>query len=112
MWLRASAFEIPIADESLDGVSCCGAMHLFADLSRVLSEILRVLKPGGRFACGMSRRLDGLLGDIEMMTTTWSGLSARSSDELVSLLEGVGFANVEIHHSQRIWQIASAARPS
>jgi hypothetical protein len=77
----------------------------------VLSEILRVLKPGGRFACGMSRRLDGLLGDIEMMMTTWSGLTARGSDELRSLLDGAGFGNVKIHHSRRIWQIASAVRP-
>jgi SAM-dependent methyltransferase len=112
VWLRASAFEIPIAGASLDAVSCCGALHLFADLSRVLSEIRRVLKPGGRFACGMSRRLDGRLGDLEMMTTTWSGLTARSSDELRSLLEGAGFGNAQILHSKRFWQIASAARPA
>ena len=111
LWMRASAFEIPIADACLDGVCCCGALHLFSDLSRVLSEIRRVLKPGGRFACGMSRRLDGVLGDIEMATTTWSGLTARSSDELRALLEGAGLTRVEIHHSKRIWQIASAVRP-
>lgn len=110
LWLRASAFELPIADASLDGVSCCGALHLFADLSRVLGEIRRVLKPGGRFACAMSHRLDGMLGDIEMVTTRWSGLTARSSDELRALLEGAGFGCVEVHHSKRIWQIASAVR--
>jgi SAM-dependent methyltransferase len=110
VWLRASASEIPVADASLDGVSCCGALHLFPDLPRVLSEILRVLKPGGRFALGMSRRLGGLLGDMEMVATTWSGLTARSGDELRSLLEGAGFGNVQMHHSRRVWQIASAAR--
>lgn len=112
VWLRASAFEIPLADASLDGVSCCGALHLFSDLKLVLSEVLRVLKPNGRFACGMARRLDGLPGDLEMMTTRWSGLTARGSEELRALLAGVGFSDVQIHHSKRVWQIASAARPS
>jgi len=110
VWLHASALEIPLADSTLDGVNCCGALHLFPDLSRVLSEIRRVLRPGGRFACGMSRRLDGLLGDLEMRATTWSGLTARTSAELSSLLEAAGFERVQIHHSKRIWQIGSAVR--
>ncbi len=112
VWLRASALEIPIADASIDGVCCCGALHLFSDLPRVLSEILRVLKPGGRFACGMSRRPDGWLGDVEMLMTTWIGVTARASDELRSLLAGAGFHDVQIHHSRRMWQIASAVRPA
>ncbi len=110
VWLRASAMELPVPDASLDGVNCCGALHLFPDIPRVLAGISRVLKPGGRFACGMSRRLDGLPGDIETAMTAWSGLTSLSSSGLRSLLEGAGFVNVEVRHANRFWQLASAIR--
>lgn len=110
VWIRASALELPMPDAALDGVSCCAALHLFPDVPRVLSEVRRVLKPGGRFAVGMARRADGLLGRLEMMASKGSGLTARSSQELGSLLQGAGFADIQIHHSKRAWLIASAAR--
>lgn len=110
LWLRASALDIPIADAALDGVSCCAALHLFSDLPRALSEIRRVLAPGGRFAFGMARRREGWLGDAETMATAWSGLTPRSGREVQRLLEDAGFADVEIHHAKRLWQIACAVR--
>lgn len=110
IWLRASAMEIPLADAALDCVNCCGALHLFPDVPRVLAEVARVLKPGGRFTCGTTRRLDGMSGSVETRMTAWSGVTYRSSEELKSLLEGAGFGNVEVFHAKRIWQIASAVR--
>ena len=40
--------RIPIAEDSLDGVICTGVLEHVADPHRVVRELWRVLKPGGR----------------------------------------------------------------
>jgi ubiquinone/menaquinone biosynthesis C-methylase UbiE len=46
-FVRATAFSLPFADNSIPFVNCCGALHLFDRPSDALAEIARVLKPGG-----------------------------------------------------------------
>jgi ubiquinone/menaquinone biosynthesis C-methylase UbiE len=48
--IQADAHRVPLVDHSVDRVTCrCGIMF-FADTGIVMSEVLRVLKPGGRGA--------------------------------------------------------------
>ncbi len=47
LFLKGDIHQIPFADASLDQINCCGALHLFPDLTPVWREIARVLKPGG-----------------------------------------------------------------
>jgi ubiquinone/menaquinone biosynthesis C-methylase UbiE len=46
--LEADAHDLPFADESFDTVVCTYALCAVPDLVRALSEMRRVLKPGGR----------------------------------------------------------------
>ena len=49
--VQASATALPFADASFDIVcSAFGAVPFVADSARVMSEVARVLRPGGRFA--------------------------------------------------------------
>jgi demethylmenaquinone methyltransferase/2-methoxy-6-polyprenyl-1,4-benzoquinol methylase len=48
--VRADALRLPFADGSLDGLTCGFALRNFVDLSPVLAECARVLRPGGRVA--------------------------------------------------------------
>lgn len=48
-FLRGDIFHLPFADQSLDLVNCCGALHLFTGLDPIWAEISRVLRPGGAF---------------------------------------------------------------
>ena len=49
-FIQADAHAIPLADSSVDRITCrCGAMF-FNDSGLVMSQALRVLKPGGRAA--------------------------------------------------------------
>lgn len=43
---RAEVENIPFPKEFFDGVSCCGALHLFPEVSRALVEMNRVLRKG------------------------------------------------------------------
>jgi ubiquinone/menaquinone biosynthesis C-methylase UbiE len=45
------AENLELADGSVDGVTCRFGLMLFPDPRRAASEIRRVLRPGGRFAC-------------------------------------------------------------
>ena len=46
--LVADAEEIPLADDSVDGVVCRFGLMLMADPERALAESRRVIRPGGR----------------------------------------------------------------
>jgi ubiquinone/menaquinone biosynthesis C-methylase UbiE len=46
-----SADNIPFGDNHFDSVVCRSVLHHLPDPTKALSEIVRVLKPGGRFVC-------------------------------------------------------------
>jgi demethylmenaquinone methyltransferase/2-methoxy-6-polyprenyl-1,4-benzoquinol methylase len=48
-WVRADALRLPFRDNSFDVVSVGYGLRNLADIERGLCEILRVLKPGGKF---------------------------------------------------------------
>ena len=48
-WVRADALKLPFSDNSFDVVSVGYGLRNLADIERGLREVLRVLKPGGKF---------------------------------------------------------------
>ncbi|MGO9610789.1 MAG: ubiquinone/menaquinone biosynthesis methyltransferase, partial [Verrucomicrobiia bacterium] len=48
-WVRADALGLPFPDNSFDVVSVGYGLRNLADIERGLREILRMLKPGGKF---------------------------------------------------------------
>jgi 2-polyprenyl-6-hydroxyphenyl methylase / 3-demethylubiquinone-9 3-methyltransferase len=48
-YVNADAETLPFGDASFDFVSCCDVLEHVPDVGRVLSEIARVLRPGGLF---------------------------------------------------------------
>ena len=51
----ASIYELPFADASFDYVYSWGVLHHSPDLARSITELMRVLRPGGGF--GVMARL-------------------------------------------------------
>jgi ubiquinone/menaquinone biosynthesis C-methylase UbiE len=104
-----NAEQLPVADNSMDAVVATQVLCSVADPTKALSEIQRVLKPGGRFlfvehvaaARGTALRrwqrlaspLSALLGDgCHPDRETWNDI------------EGAGFALVHLEH----FEVASA----
>jgi demethylmenaquinone methyltransferase/2-methoxy-6-polyprenyl-1,4-benzoquinol methylase len=50
-WLAGTGERIPLADASVDTVTIAFGIRNVTSLEAALHEVLRVLKPGGRFLC-------------------------------------------------------------
>jgi SAM-dependent methyltransferase len=113
LWIHGTALDLPFAPEHFDVVNCCGALHLFPDVARALSEVCRVLKPAGRFTVAAFRRGEGRVAAARAAARRrLFGLDAFSAGDLESRLHLAGLRNVQYHHARRAWLIASARKIS
>jgi SAM-dependent methyltransferase len=112
LFIRGDAQDLPFPARSFDVVNCCGALHLFPDWPRVLGEVSRVLKPGGRFTVAAFRKRQGPVAAwVVSLRQRLLGITAFHPDELGGRLWEVGFEAVQCHHAAGIWMIMSARKP-
>ena len=111
--VHGDATDLPLSESRFDVVNCCGALHLFADLPRVLSHVKRVLKPGGRFTVAAFRKRAGALADRAVrLRQRVTGMNAFRPDELELQFAQAGLGEVECHHAKGVWLIMSAIKQS
>ncbi|KAA8968930.1 methyltransferase domain-containing protein [Mycobacterium sp.] len=90
-FLRADAQRLPLRDDTVDAVVSIAVLQLIPDPAAALSEMARVLRPGGRLAvmvptAGRAARLWRLVPN--------TGAYAFGDDEIADILEDLGFASV------------------
>jgi SAM-dependent methyltransferase len=91
--LQADAHKLPFEPESFDAVLCECALSTFADASRALSEMHRVLRPGGRLGLSdmiVEGAIPEALGPIAHVGACLA--RARSDAGWRALLEGAHFS--------------------
>ena len=69
---KAPADNLPFADQDFDVVISNGAFNLVADKSKALSEVFRVLKPGGRLLVADQILIGELPKDKKQIIHSWS----------------------------------------
>lgn len=110
-FLKGYLEELPLSDASVDVVISNCVINLSGDKAKVLSEAVRVLKPGGRFA------VSDVIADPEMDEATkadiqaWTGCiaGALTEAEFRKQLTGIGLTDVEITETHRVHDHAAAA---
>lgn len=112
MFVHGDAHDLPFYNNEFDVVSCFGALHLFPDLQKALSEVCRVLKPGGRFVAGAGRwpwqkKAGRKFRDWYLRRT---GVKGFFREELESVFKGVGLTSIATHYEERSWLIMSAKK--
>ena len=105
-WLVADAADMPLADASVDAATASFVVQLVEDRSAVLREILRVLRPGGRFGLATWLAGDLVLAADEVFEALVTGMGLaresggfrpgrstdyRTLDEAADELTSVGF---------------------
>ncbi len=83
MFVRNVAAPLPFPDNAFDLVSCVEALELMPDISLVMSELARVLRPGGILI-------------TSHCTKAWGReIKLRSVDEFTGMLQTAGFEQIE-----------------
>lgn len=96
--VKGDAGALPWADESFTAVSCVSSFETFPEPEKVVSEMVRVLRPGGRVALNIGER-------VPPGTEThrvWDALWVWSEDDVRRMVRDAGFADVTITYA-RAW---------
>jgi SAM-dependent methyltransferase len=110
-WLKGFLEEIPLPDHTVDVVISNCVINLSPDKSRVLDEVARILRPGGRFAVTDVVADRDMTDETRQDMTQWAGCiaGALTRVEYEGLLAAAGLADVEIHETHRVHPQAGSA---
>ncbi|MDP9292883.1 MAG: arsenite methyltransferase [Actinomycetota bacterium] len=110
-FLKGYIEEVPLPDGSVDVVISNCVINLSGDKAKVIGEVARVLRPGGRFA------VSDVIADPDMDAATradmsaWTGCiaGALTREEFAAALTGAGLIDVEIRETHRVHEHAASA---
>jgi arsenite methyltransferase len=108
-FLKGEIEDIPLPDNTVDVVISNCVINLSADKDRVVREVFRVLKPGGRFAVSDIVVRGEVPEAIRQNILLWAGCVAGALEEsdYRAKLERAGFAEVGIEPT-RVYNIEDA----
>lgn len=96
---QASAINLPFNDEFFDYVTCASSFHHHPDQKKSLSEMVRVLKPGGTVLI-LDMCVDGIIrklfAKLENIYHNEGKVNRPTSQELYSLYSNVGLKNIQL----------------
>lgn len=97
----AFAERVPLADASVDAVIATLVLCSVADRARVLSEVRRILRPGGRFLCveHVAAPPGSLVSRVQHLVHgpwSWTFEGCDPHADTVERLEAAGFASLAI----------------
>lgn len=92
--IRGDASALPFRGGAFDAVCCFAALHLFAEPFDALSDMTRVLKPGGRIAILTSVRRQVTVPPLKSIVERSSGMRVFEQGEIVAALQLRGFTDI------------------
>jgi len=101
-WVRQDAMCLPFASGRFDAVTCIEALEFMPQPSAVLTELVRVLRPGGQLLISNRTGLDARFFPRRVIHT----------ERLVSLLNPLGLAQVETRRWQVHYELVQAEKES
>ena len=103
-FLKGDIEQIPLPDESVDVIISNCVINLSTDKPRVLREIHRVLRPGGRVGIADVVAEDRLSGEERAQRGSYVGCiaGALSQGEYEQGLQGAGFDQIAVRFTHRV----------
>jgi SAM-dependent methyltransferase len=93
--VHGDASSLPWPDESFTAVTCVSSFEVFPDPEKVLAEMFRVLRPGGRVAVNIGERVPPGTETHRMWDAVW----VWSEDDVRRMVDGTGFTEVDITYA-------------
>ncbi|MDO3650679.1 class I SAM-dependent methyltransferase [Nocardia mangyaensis] len=90
-YLRADAEDLPLRADVADAVTCLAALYLINDPHQALSEISRILRPGGRLVVLTSLAPGGVGSLRSRVISTAGGVRMFDRNEITTWLDELGF---------------------
>lgn len=87
-----SAESLPFESQSFSRVCTVHSLYFWRDPKRVISEIYRVLRPGGTLVIGIHSK-----AKLKTQPLTRHNFTLYDPDEVVALLSGARFEHVALH---------------
>jgi SAM-dependent methyltransferase len=115
-WKSANLVELTeFSDQSFDYAACLfstlGMVRGAGNRDKVIDNILRLLKPGGRFVLHVHNRYFRGLGRVETWRQRWRTLISRADAGDVTMPQAYGGAPLTLHHFTRsgaVWLLMEA----
>jgi len=110
-FLKGYIEDIPLPDESVDVVISNCVINLSADKGKVLREVARVLRPGGRFAVSDVIADDHMDAETRTDMEQWTGCvaGALTRGQFEAALSDAGLVDLEIRETHRVHEHAGSA---
>lgn len=95
LFTRMNANKLHIKNNFFDIVSCCWALHLFSDTTKILKEIYRTLKDGGEFI-GTTLINKYILSfySVQKWMKKSMGVTVFEKEKLKNFLSDTGFSDI------------------
>lgn len=103
---KGSASELPYEDGMFDLVTAVETVYFWPNLSDCIKGILRVLKPGGRFAIMIE-----VVDEDSKWTNFVEGMKVYTPDQLKTLLDDAGFVQTEIFWKKPMYATIIGVKP-
>ena len=100
-WLKASAESIPFPENTFDFVVCRSLLHHLKSPALGLAEMVRVLKPGGKWVCWEPNLsiFNDWVRKLAKLTRRFSHWHKNfEPDELVGIIQAAGLTITEKHY--------------
>jgi arsenite methyltransferase len=110
-FLKGHIEQIPLPDASVDVVISNCVINLSSDKAKVLAEVARVLRPGGRFAVSDVIADDDMDDETRRDMQQWTGCvaGALTRSEFLNHLRAAGLVEGDIEQTHRVHRSAGSA---
>jgi len=112
--VAGDAAHLPLADAGVGLVWCLHVLHHLPDLTQVLAEVRRVLRPGGTLVLAETVEDNPLLRAGRRVHDSWDGVGIHGQFTARSLLDDVAAAGLEVleHRQHSLVSFAAWALPA